>query len=80
MGRQEGKSPSVNSCWQEDDTHLKQFAVHTIDASLHAMREKCHNAGVSDTEGRQLGKILEFLFHFLEEKHILVLSLESAPT
>ena len=55
-----------------DCTHLKHLAIHTIDAALHAVREEGHYAGVGDTVSGHLGKILEFLLHFLEERYLLV--------
>lgn len=49
-------------------THLEQFAVHAVDAALHAVGEERHYAGVSDSVSRELGKILQFLLHFLGER------------
>lgn len=56
-----------------DGTHLQHLAVHTIDAALHAVGEEGHDAGVSDSVSRQLGKTLQLLLHFLGETHLLVM-------
>lgn len=58
----------VHQPWPQTGTHLEQFAVHTVDAALHAVGEERHYAGVSDSVSRELGKTLQFLLHFLGER------------
>lgn len=68
-----GDAPEPDSRPPQDDTHLKQSAVHTIDATVHAVRQEGHYAGVRDTVSGESGKILQFLLHFLEDRHLLAL-------